>query len=59
LALIAATAQDPTLYGINTGIVALALNAVVATLVSLATSPPGADAIDRFRDAAFSEVSSK
>ena len=56
LVVLALTAQVPTLFGINTGVIALAANFVAAALVSIVTSPPADEVVERFRSAAFTET---
>jgi SSS family solute:Na+ symporter len=55
LAVLAAAAQEQTLFGINTGVVALAANFIVAVLVSFATPAPAIERVEQFRAAALSD----
>lgn len=56
IAILAVTAQVPILFGINIGLIALAANAAVMSIVSLLTSPPRGEIVESFRAAAFSET---
>lgn len=55
LVVLATAAQEQTLFGINTGAVALAANMIVAVLVSLATPAPAIERVEQFRAAALSD----
>jgi solute:Na+ symporter, SSS family len=55
LAVLAAAAQEQTLFGINTGVVALTANFIVAVLVSFATPAPAIERVEQFRAAALSD----
>jgi solute:Na+ symporter, SSS family len=57
IAIVAVIAQEPALFGVNIGIVALAANVLVAVLVSFATPPPARDHVERFVAASNADAS--
>jgi solute:Na+ symporter, SSS family len=58
IAVVAVTSQVSTLFGINIGLIALAVNTIAAIVVSYLTQPPRSETVEAFRAAAFSESTS-